>query len=157
MMLYHGSYMEIREPDIMHSRRNLDFGCGFYTTPLYLQAQKWCEKFIRRGKEGVISCYRLDEIALERCRILKFDAYLGEWLDFITSCRMGTDTAEYDIIAGGVADDKVFNTCELYFKQYINRDAALDRLRYEKPNRQVCFKKQAIVDEYLHFEGSERL
>lgn len=102
MMLYHGSYMEIREPDIMHSRRNLDFGCGFYTTPLYLQTQKWCERFIRRGKEGVISCYRLDEIALERCRILKFDAYSGEWLDF---------------------------------KQYINRDAALDRLRYEKPNR----------------------
>ncbi len=45
MILYHGSDLEILKPDVIHSRKNLDFGCGFYTTPLYEQAQKWCEKF----------------------------------------------------------------------------------------------------------------
>lgn len=30
MILYHGSNMEILKPDILHSRKNIDFGCGFY-------------------------------------------------------------------------------------------------------------------------------
>ena len=33
MTLYHGSYLEIAKPDLKHSRANLDFGSGFYTTP----------------------------------------------------------------------------------------------------------------------------
>ncbi|MCM1104475.1 MAG: DUF3990 domain-containing protein [bacterium] len=157
MILYHGSEIEIRKPDIYHSRKNLDFGSGFYTTPLRRQAEKWCEKFVRRGRTGVISCYVLDDNILETCRILQFDSYSEEWLDFITDCRMGTDTEAYDMILGGVANDKVFNTCELYFKHYIDKDAALDRLRYEKPNHQICFKKQEIIEKYLRFEGSECL
>ena len=45
MILYHGSYLEVQTPDLVHSRENLDFGRGFYTTPLYEQAIKWCERF----------------------------------------------------------------------------------------------------------------
>lgn len=44
MILYHGSYLEIAEPDLVHSRFNVDFGRGFYVTPLYEQAEKWCGK-----------------------------------------------------------------------------------------------------------------
>ncbi len=157
MIIYHGSDMEVRKPDIFHSRKNLDFGCGFYTTPLYQQAEKWCEKYIRRGKEGIISCYILDDSVWNNCKILTFDSYSEEWLNFITDCRMGIDTIEYDIILGGVANDRVFNTCELYFKHYIDKDAALDRLRYEKPNRQICLKNQEVIERYLHFDRSERL
>ena len=47
MMLYHGSYIEIAKPDLKRSRPNVDFGLGFYTTPLYEQAEKWCGKFKR--------------------------------------------------------------------------------------------------------------
>ncbi|MFR8171786.1 MAG: DUF3990 domain-containing protein [Marvinbryantia sp.] len=49
MILYHGSYLQIGEPDLIHSRPNVDFGRGFYVTPLYEQAVKWCGKFKRRG------------------------------------------------------------------------------------------------------------
>lgn len=157
MILYHGSDTEIRKPDIFHSRKNLDFGSGFYVTPLYQQAEQWCAKFIRRGKEGIISYYSFDDCALKKCRILEFDSYSEEWLNLIANCRMGTDTMEYDMILGGVANDKVFNTCELYFKRYIDKNAALSRLRYEKPNYQICFKKQEIIEQYLHFERSEKL
>ena len=41
MRLYHGSYLEIKSPDLLHSRKNVDFGLGFYTTPLYEQAVNW--------------------------------------------------------------------------------------------------------------------
>ena len=36
MILYHGSNMEISSPDLLHSRTNVDFGRGFYTTPLIM-------------------------------------------------------------------------------------------------------------------------
>ena len=32
MIVYHGSTMIVREPDIEHSFRPLDFGKGFYVT-----------------------------------------------------------------------------------------------------------------------------
>jgi len=41
MILYHGSYTEVKKPDIGFSLRNLDFGRGFYVTPIYEQARKW--------------------------------------------------------------------------------------------------------------------
>ena len=30
MILYHGSFLEIAQPDLVHSRPNVDFGRGFY-------------------------------------------------------------------------------------------------------------------------------
>lgn len=69
MILYHGSYLEIPYPDLSHSREKVDFGQGFYTTPLREQAEKWCGKFKRRGKDGVISRYTFDEKAYETLKI----------------------------------------------------------------------------------------
>ena len=43
MILYHGSFLEIAKPDLVHSRSNVDFGRGFYVTPLYEQAAKISE------------------------------------------------------------------------------------------------------------------
>jgi hypothetical protein len=154
MILYHGSYMEIREPDLVHSRPNVDFGCGFYTTPIREQAEKWCGKYKRRGKEGVLSVYEFDNSAYKMLKILQFDSYSEKWLDFIMNCRSGKDTSNYDIVTGGVANDKVFNTVELYFDGLIDKEEAIHRLRYEKPNLQVCFRTNAALD-LLHFERSE--
>ena len=143
MILYHGSYLEIAEPDLVHSRLNVDFGRGFYVTPLYEQAKKWCGKFKRRGKEGVISRYEFNESRKEELNILQFDSYSEEWLDFILNCRSGKDRTAYDLVIGGVANDKVFNKGE-----------AISRLRYEKPNLQICFRTEKALG-LLHFEGSE--
>ena len=64
MILYHGSYAEISEPDLSHSRANVDFGKGFYTTTIYEQAEKWCGKFKRRGKDGIVSHYEFDNLQI---------------------------------------------------------------------------------------------
>lgn len=154
MIVYHGSSLAIPEPDLTHSRPNVDFGRGFYTTLLYDQAVKWCGKFKRRGKNGVISRYLFDERALDELKALRFDAYSEDWLDFILRCRSGEDTSDYDIVEGGVANDKVFNTVELYFDQIINKAEAIRRLWYEQPNLQLCFRTDAALS-WLHFEGSE--
>ncbi|HIY18581.1 MAG TPA: DUF3990 domain-containing protein [Candidatus Blautia avistercoris] len=157
MILYHGSYLEIPIPDLKYSRDNVDFGRGFYTTPIYEQAVKWCKKFKRRGRKGVISRYHFDETAYQKLRILKFDSYSEEWLDFILNCRRGKDSTDYDIVIGGVANDKVFNTVELYFDHLIDKQEAIRRLRYEKPNLQICLRTQKVLVEYLRYEGSEQI
>ncbi|MBQ9983909.1 MAG: DUF3990 domain-containing protein [Lachnospiraceae bacterium] len=157
MILYHGSYVEVDKPDLSYSRVNVDFGCGFYTTPLHEQALKWCGRYTRRGKEGIISKYQLDEAVFEEKKILRFESYSEEWLDFILCCRRGNDKTDYDIVIGGVANDKVFNTVELYFAGLIDKKEALKRLQYEKPNLQVCLRTQEILNQYLVFEGSEKV
>ena len=156
MILYHGSYLEIAKPDLKHSRSNVDFGLGFYTTPLHEQAMKWCGKFKRRGKKGIISYYDFDEKSYNVLKIRKFDSYSEEWLDFILNCRCGKDNTDYDIVIGGVANDKVFNTVELFFDGLIDKTEAINRLRYEKPNLQICFRTENALKQ-LKFEGSEKV
>lgn len=156
MILYHGSYVKIEKPDLVHSRRNVDFGPGFYTTPMREQAVKWCEKFKRRGKEGVLSTYYFDKNEDESLKTLIFDAYSEQWLEFILNCRRGTDATDYDVVIGGVANDKVFNTVELFFDGLIDKREAINRLRYEKPNLQICFRTQKALEQ-LYFEGSEKV
>ena len=157
MIVYHGSFMEITKPDINHSRKAVDFGPGFYVTPIYAQAVRWSEKFRYRGKAAIVSRYQFEEGIYEELKTLKFDSYSDEWLDFILNCRTGKDTTDYDIVVGGVANDKVFNTVELFFDGLIDKSEAINRLRYEKPNLQICFRTQEAIDRYLKFEGSERL
>ena len=156
MMLYHGSYLEIAEPDVLHSRPNVDFGRGFYVTPLYEQAVKWCGKFKRRGKDGIISRYAFDESREKELKTLKFDSYSEGWLDLILNCRSGKDTTDYGLVVGGAANDKVFNTVELFFDGLIDKREAINRLRYEKPNLQICFRTEKAL-RLLRFEGSEQV
>lgn len=108
------------------------------------------------GKDGVISRYGYDENRGNELKTLKFDSYSEEWLDFILSCRSGKDSTDYDLVVGGVANDKVFNTVELFFDGLIDKTEAINRLRYEKPNLQICFRTEKALS-LLSFEGSETL
>ena len=62
-----------------------------------------------------------------------------------------------DLVIGGVANDKVFNTVELYFDHLINREEAIRRLRYEKPNLQVCCRTRRAIEACLRYKGSESI
>lgn len=154
MILYHGSYLKIEEPDLTHSRSNVDFGRGFYVTPLREQATKWCGKFKRRGKDGILSRYTFDSSQETELKILKFNTYSEEWPDFILNCRSGKDITDYDLVVGGVANDRVFNTVELFYDGLIDKAEAINRLRFEKPNLQICFRTEKALH-LLQFEGSE--
>ena len=69
MIVFHGSDREIQHPDTLHSRKKVDFGPGFYVTPLEEQAKGWVKKFLRHGSKGVISVYQLDEAAFSQIKI----------------------------------------------------------------------------------------
>jgi hypothetical protein len=159
VILYHGSYTAVEKPDLSYSRRTTDFGKGFYTTNIKEQAVKWTETFIKRQGSGVVSVYEfmrpVDEFP-EEIRLLEFNTHSKRWLDFVTANRLGKTVDEnYDLIIGGVANDKVFDTLTLYFDGLINEREAIRRLRYNKPNFQYCFKTQDIIDKYLRFINAE--
>ena len=156
MKVYHGSYAEIKAPDLAHSRKNVDFGRGFYVTPIYEQAEKWSRKFMRKNESGVVSLYDFNEQALSALKTLRFESYSESWLNFILTCRSGNDKSDYDLEIGGVANDKVFNTVELYFDGLIDKAEALKRLKFEKPNLQLCFRSEKAL-EFLKFERSVKL
>ena len=157
MMLYHGSYTVVAKPDVSFSRLRTDFGKGFYLTPMKDQAARWAQRFLRERGSGVISLYEFLPHFPE-IKIHTFDAYNAKWLDFITACRRGDAVdAGWDLIIGGIANDKVFDTLQLYFDRLINATEAIGRLQYDKPNIQYCFKTQAIIDGALRFAGSEIL
>lgn len=157
--VYHSGVEHIKNPDTMHSRKQLDFGPGFYLTDIYEQAVNWS---IRRSnkfkKEPVVNKYHLrqDELiaeAGERARI--FTKYDDAWLDFIVGNRLGDELwKDYDYIEGGVADDRVVDTIDLYMTGFIPREEAIKRLMYLKPNNQICISSQALIDKYLRYTDS---
>ncbi len=155
MILYHGSFLAVSKPDLTHSRKDVDFGCGFYTTPFYEQAKNWAQRFKRSGDSGVVSSYEFDVTAMGERKVLIFPDYNETWLDFVTDCRKMKDMSDYEIVQGGVANDRVFNTVELYFDGLISKVEALKRLKYEKPNLQICFRNQEVIEKYLKYKGAE--
>ena len=157
MILYHASDIEIVSPDVIHSRNKVDFGAGFYTTPYYEMSKSWSERFKTQNKAGIISKYELNPSMYEKCSILRFESYNEKWLDFIIACRNGKEVDKYDVIEGGVANDRVFNTIELFLSNLIDKTEVMKHLKYEKPNWQICFKKQHAIDQYLTFIGSEKI
>ncbi len=157
MIVYHGSSLAVPKPDVLHSREDVDFGRGFYTTPFYEQAKNWALRFKKTGGSGIVSSYEFDEKALEERNVLIFPDYNEAWLDFVADCRKLRDASDYEIVQGGVANDRVFNTVELYFDGLISKSEALKRLRYEKPNLQICFRNQEVMETYLAYRGAEAI
>jgi hypothetical protein len=156
MKLYHASNCVTTHPDVYHSRDYLDFGKGFYLTSLRDQAQNYARRFTRRGGTAYVNEFDFDDSILEVCRLLQFDAYDEAWLDFILACRTGADTTDWDVIVGGIANDKVFRTVDLYLSGDLSKDEALGRLKYERPNNQLCIRSQSVIESGLkhinHYE-----
>lgn len=159
MLLYHGSNQEVRIPSILYSRIDLDFGQGFYTARDYEQAAKWARRFLRRKMPGIVNIYELDmETVKGKYRVKEFLQYDEEWLYFVIQNRQGKkQNTPYDLIAGGIANDKVFNTVELFVDGLIDEKEALGRLQYQEPNWQICIRNQEILDKYVRFVGCEEV
>ena len=157
--VFHGSYTKVDKPDLSFSRKTLDFGTGFYVTPVYEQAVAWAMRGLRRNRPAVVNRYAFhDELLPELgVRVRDFPAYDREWLRFVADNRAGVQQDGYDVVRGGIANDKVFNTLELFFEKLISEDEALARLKFEKPNHQICIRRQVLIDRLLVFEDAEEI
>lgn len=159
MRVYHGSEHCVKFPEVAKSRVDLDFGKGFYVTKLKEQAIIWSKRFLTVDKTASVNIYELNyEKLTNNYHGLRFADYDEAWLDFIVRCRTGgADYQAFDFIEGNIANDRVFNTIELFFDQLIDKAECLKRLRYEKPNHQICFINQKTITDCLNFVQAETI
>lgn len=155
MRLYHSSDVSVEKPDTIHSRKYLDFGRGFYLTSIHEQAVRYAQRFQRRKRTAWLNIYEF-EFDPSEWKILEFDSYDKDWLDFVAICRAGKDETDFDIVIGGIANDKVIQTLDRYFEGELSENETLGLLKYEKPNIQYCIRSQKMLDACLkHIESKE--
>lgn len=157
MKLYHSSNIIVEFPDTMHSRNYLDFGRGFYLTSLYDQAIRYAQRFKRRGQTAWLNTYKISLSKKKLWKIKRFETYDKDWLDFVAQCRNGNDVGDYDMIIGGIANDRVIMTLDRYFSNEISEEEALGLLRFEKPNIQYCIRSERMLQECLTYIESKQI
>lgn len=156
MIVYHASNQIVERPDTKHSRKYLDFGQGFYVTPVKVQALNYSERFKAWGDTAYLNTYEM-KAPVSGLRCKTFAHYDEEWLDFVAACRRGMTVEQYDIVEGGIADDRVYNTVDLYFSEQISKAEAIRRLEAVRPNQQVCFLTQQAIDTCLTYLKTEEI
>lgn len=154
MIVYHGSIEILKNPDVMHSKKYLDFGQGFYLTTFENQAKKWAaRKGMRQKKTPIVNIYEMSE-EWQNLKVLSFEKENEEWLDFVCACRKGEPlNKEYDIIIVNVADDDVFKTVDMYFRGLWDKKKVLSELRYYKMNNQICIVNQETLNRLLTYQN----
>ncbi len=163
MIVFHGSYMTVDRPLVAYGRLKVDFGRGFYLTELREQAAMWAVSVSRRHQGGVpiLNLFDLDldrAFALAGLRQRRFVAYDLDWLNYVVDCRRGgVLQAQYDIVEGGVANDNVIDTVELYENGVITAEQALGLLAHKNVNHQLALLNQQIVNDCLRYLGSEEV
>ena len=157
MRLYHSSNIIVEHPDTLHSRQYLDFGRGFYLTSIYDQAVRYAQRFKRRGQQAWLNTYELSEENIGNWNVKRFKSYNKQWLDFVAQCRDGKDVGDYDMVIGGIANDRVIITLDRYFTGEISQKEALGLLRFEKPNIQYCIRSEQMLQACLTYIDSEQI
>ena len=160
MIVYHGGTDIIKHPIAAAGRPRLDFGQGFYVTDIKKQAESCAERMQRiREQNGIVNIYELDDKKTKsNFRYHRFDFYDIKWLEYIVSNRMGTtNTPQYDVIEGGIANDRVIDTIEAYMANFMTLETALSELAKHQPNNQLCIANQKVIEECLTFIDSYQI
>lgn len=178
MLLYHGSYCEVRTPDLAKCADFKDFGKGFYLTSSRQQAENFINASLKKAKAqgvvfadqkyGVLStfCYHFDKDIADFV-YCNADA---DWLHCVVGHRKANtfptvveEMKKYDIIAGKIADDATNVTILTYlvgaYGTIGSEEAGslcISRLIPERLKDQFCFRTEKGL-KCLSFEGSERI
>lgn len=161
MILYHGSYTEISSPKIIVQERGRDFGFGFYTTTIKKQAERWAVRTARlhsritgKSENAVVNIYDFVEGNIKLLNTKSFSEPGLEWLELVIKCRSDlTYKHNYDIVSGKIANDNVGETIEYVLAGIMRKEDAVERLKFEKINNQICFCTEKSL-KYLVFKES---
>ena len=158
LKLYHASNVEVRKPSLLKSRKNTDFGRGFYTTTQKEQAEHWTSIKMDRAKKGrrVVSVFEVDETILSNLefKIREFHGPDEAWLNFVVNSRKGIEH-DYDLVFGPVANDKVFTVVNLYESGVINATTAIAELKAYNTYDQLSFHTERVIKELRFVESYE--
>ena len=178
MLLYHGSYCEVKAPDLGKCAGLKDFGKGFYLTSSKAQAEGFIRTSLKKAKAqgviadeqtyGVVSVFRYQPV--QEMKVLAFPDADTDWLHCVVGHRK-PDTfptvvekmTQYDVIAGKIADDATNVTILTYLVGAygaIGSEEAdqlcISRLIPERLQDQFCFRTDLALRNLL-FVGSEQI
>ena len=177
-VLYHGSYCEVKEPDLAKCAKRKDFGQGFYLTTSKEQAESFLRTSIAKAiatgtieegqKFGYISTFEFK--LSENLETHIFENADVDWLHCIAAHRkkkmfieVEREMAKYDIIAGKIADDATNATLTAYLAgafgtagDKVADDFCIRQLLPNKLKDQYCFKTEAAI-ECLKFVKGEKI
>lgn len=178
LLLYHGSYCEVKSPDLGQCARYKDFGQGFYLTTSKNQAENFARLSTRKAiangmtdvgqKHGIVSSFRL---RLEKeLEVHIYNEANADWLHCVVGHRKKKAFPKVvenlngcDVIGGKIADDNTNATITAYmvgtFGQIGTRAAdnmCISLLLTERLQNQFCFRTNAAL-KCLTFVESERV
>lgn len=178
LILYHGSYCEVSEPDLARCEERKDFGKGFYLTSSKEQAEGFLRtaigKAVTKGDApedqdyGYISVFKVN--LNEQLSSHIFETANEEWLHCIAAHRRRNSFAEvekslavYDVIIGKIANDQTNATLAAYIGGAFGTmgsksadDICISLLLPEKLKDQYCFRTNKAIDS-LEFVESEKV
>ena len=155
MTVFHGSICEERTPDLSQSKKNIEFGPGFYVTTIRHQPERWAKrKSVRLGGEAVVTEFNMLDDWSEY-RVKTFPEASVEWLDFVCACRNGsTPYTNYDIISGKVANDKVYQAIDMYRRGIWDASRTLTEITYYEDSQQTAINNASAIAALLSFTRS---
>lgn len=158
MTVFHGSNQIIKNPDVFHSLRNLDFGKGFYVTSVIEQAKRWAKRKADffEGTKPILNIYELSE-DYSSLKVLDFKDELETWIDFVCDCRDGSENyKKYDLIIGKVANDKVFKVVDMYHSGIWEKERTLKEIKAYPNYNQIAFISEESLN-LLSFKTYEEV
>ena len=139
MKLYHGTNCTFDDIDITKSKVGKDFGCGFYLSADFKQAQELAERKVELYGTGsaLVYEYDFDEFLLQNgeLEVMKFEDYSRDWAEFVLANRRNRTRIpihQYDIVFGPIADDAVGFQIRRFTSGIIDMERFLQELHYMK-------------------------
>lgn len=176
IVLYHGSYCVVEEPDLEKCARFKDFGRGFYLTSSKEQAKSFAKitatkaksrGYVSSGKEfAYISYFKVDSV--DDLNIFAFETADVNWLHCIVAHRRNDVFVElrkqmeaYDVIEGKIANDDTNTTIMAYMGNVFGEMGSeqsdkmcISLLLPERLQDQFCFRTDKTLSklQFLKFE-----
>ena len=178
MVLYHGSYCVVENPDLEKCAVFKDFGRGFYLTTSKEQAKSFAKisatKAKSRGiipydeKFAYISFFKVDNI--DDLESFAFETADIDWLHCIVAHRKEGSFSEvrksmqdYDVISGKIANDDTNATIIAYMGNVFGTMGSeqadkmcISLLLPERLKDQFCFRSDKAISK-LEFLKSEKV
>ena len=170
MIVYHGSSHIIEVPVYNGSKKNNDYGYGFYTTENRELAKEWA---CANNENGYVNSYEADLEGLKILNLNSPDYNILNWLAILARYRsywqngsiaeeaknylqenFFIDPTPFDVIIGYRADDSYFSFAQDFVAGTISLSKLSEAMRLGKLGEQIVFKSRKSFSR-IRFTGAE--
>jgi len=142
MILFHGSNVTVKQPELRAGLRSMDFGPGFYTTSCKEQASHWARSVTRRRRMGcaIVNVYSFEQTQMQELLVLQFERASEDWLEFVVSNRKNMNySLPYDLVIGPIANDSTLQVIDDYMEGRYTKNEAINHLLPQNLKDQYAF------------------